>query len=867
MQIGTAKSETRAQTLTNEPSSLRLAEHLIGLPDSQWAFWRCVGLRGAGFPARGVLRLAAPEQLIRAADEVLHTERAVEMISARALEQVNGALDHLRESGDWEDKGKRMPLVEALQKLKMGSIPEPSPQVKELAAIDELRQARLQVQVARELFRNEFSDFLPQNSQALHQVAALPAFREAVTWQNRRAVHNALDTLLRTPIDGRPLTSKPRQDEELVASYLQRYCTKNDTIGFFGPVGWAYFVSSGKALTAQPGPELLATRKVYFETWPIEALGKAIARDRNIYPWIVPIRMPFIRVEGSVVQHPVYGPTRISPEHAAALRACDGHYTAKKIADTLVRERGGPIKSELQFYKALADLAGKGLVLWEFNIPFEAHPEKVLREALQLIDDPPLCRRALEMLDELESAREAVAGAAGNPDELDQALENIEQTFTRLTGISATRGEGKTYAGRTIVYEDCRRNVDVQLGPELLQSLAAPLSLLLASARWLTWEFAAIYRKKFKELYEELSRSSGENAVDAAVLFQRAAPFLFQDGGSLGRPVQKEFQKKWERILRIGCEDRPLNYSSEDLREEVFAEFWTPRAGWNGARYHSPDIMIVASGQEAIQRGDYLLAMGEMHLAGNTLCSGLFVHQHPFSDDLVHAVEQDMGGPNAVPLPQKDTPELLARTSSALFSPNDFRLEYGRDGLIRNRSRALPIASLVVEEKDGDLIARTRDRHLQFEIGELVGGLFHVMIVDSFRMVGSRRHTPRISIDRLVIKRESWRFSVKESSFAQLKDPADRFISARRWARAHGIPRFVFFKVPVERKPAYLDFASPTFVDIFCKMLRRTLEANSPDATFDITEMLPASDQVWLTDAAGERYTSELRIVAVDLAR
>ena len=49
-------------------------------------------------------------------------------------------------------------------------------------------------------------------------------------------------------VSGRRLTRGPepakrnsqqRQHEALVASYLQRYCAKNDSIGFFGPVGWS----------------------------------------------------------------------------------------------------------------------------------------------------------------------------------------------------------------------------------------------------------------------------------------------------------------------------------------------------------------------------------------------------------------------------------------------------------------------------------------------------------------------------------------------------------------------------------------------------------------------------------------------------
>jgi hypothetical protein len=31
-----------------------------------------------------------------------------------------------------------------------------------------------------------------------------------------------------------------------------------------------------------------------------------------------------------------------------------------------------------------------------------------------------------------------------------------------------------------------------------------------------------------------------------------------------------------------------------------------------------------------------------------------------------------------------------------------------------------------------------------------------------------------------------------------------------------------------------------------------------------VAEMLPAPDQTWLTDARGQRYTAELRVVAVD---
>ena len=119
----------------------------------------------------------------------------------------------------------------------------------------------------------------------------------------------------------------------------------------------------------------------------------------------------------------------------------------------------------------------------------------------------------------------------------------------------------------------------------------------------------------------------------------------------------------------------------------------------------------------------------------------------------------------------------------------------------------------------------------------------------------------------MVICREAWTFAAGEISFAREKEGSDRFLSARRWARAQGLPRFVFAKVPVEVKPFYVDFSSPVYVDILAKMVRRTVEHNSVNANISFSEMVPDTAHTWLPDAEGQHYTSELRVVAVDQAR
>ena len=76
----------------------------------------------------------------------------------------------------------------------------------------------------------------------------------------------------------------------------------------------------------------------------------------------------------------------------------------------------------------------------------------------------------------------------------------------------------------------------------------------------------------------------------------------------------------------------------------------------------------------------------------------------------------------------------------------------------------------------------------------------------------------------------------------------------------------VFVLSPGELKPIYVDFNSPVLTRILCRQLRRAA-ASFPGRPARFTEMLPGPDDCWLADQDGRRYTSELRLVAVDLQR
>src|SRR5205807_10374873 len=129
----------------------------------------------------------------------------------------------------------RQGLHQTLRQLKQGRVPQPG-QDSGLAALDHFIAVSQQAEAAWEAYRTLFPPGVQRMAQALAEIARTDRFREALLWQNRRAFHTGVEDVLRhRPEDARD--SRYRQNELLVASYIQRYSVKNDTIGFFGPVG------------------------------------------------------------------------------------------------------------------------------------------------------------------------------------------------------------------------------------------------------------------------------------------------------------------------------------------------------------------------------------------------------------------------------------------------------------------------------------------------------------------------------------------------------------------------------------------------------------------------------------------------------
>lgn len=851
------------EVIVQEPATE--AEHLVSLPGERWALWRCFCVRGAGFPVSDVMQLGS-EDCAEAADRVLAAEEEAERRREVAITAVRKSLESCEDG-----RNRRLKLLARLKKGSAPSVIEPET----LGLASALDQAA----ALHERYRAAISETLSRQSVTLRQVAENPRLLEAVTWQNRHALASGFEPLVRQPAEQSRRGSHERRNEQLVASYLHRYCTKNDTIGFFGPVGWGRLTDSLETIAARPGPGLVSHRSVFFETWCIDAVAEALSRDKPLRPWLAPRKLPFFVLQGNLYIPFEGKPFPLSPAELAVFGACTGRHTAIELAARLTADPALGLGSQEEVFALLDGFVARKMIVWQMEVPMALDAEAVLARILSRIEDAALREPMLAELAELVERRDAVAAAAGDPGRLGGALAALEDRFEQLTGVGSQRLQGQPYAGRSLIHEDCRRDLEVELGSGFREALGLPLSLVLMSARWLGEEIGSRYRRVFQQAYTELCAQTGSGTVGLLPFLHHVGAVLLKAGSSLVSEVASEHRRRWSEILELPPGERRVQLSSRQLRPRVEQAFPAQGPGWRRARQHSPDLMVRAASLEAIQRGEFQLVLGELHFATNTLNTASFVSQHPNPEELRQAMLRDIPGPTLVPwLPKKregeveqnpvgfDMPATGARLDFGFLSPKDLRILLHTDPPSDLNATTLFPGDLVVTERDGELSVVTRDGEHGLEIVNFFEVAFSAQSVNSFRLVPRMSHTPRIAIDRLIVHREAWRTPIREVSFALAKTEEERFLGARRFMRRHGMPRFVFVRTPYENKPFFVDFASPVAVEILARACRRALENGGDDVQIAVSEMLPEPDQVWLPGAQGQRYTSELRLVAVDRA-
>jgi hypothetical protein len=693
-----------------------------------------------------------------------------------------------------------------------------------------------------------------QASREVREIAADPLFREAVVWQNP-----GLASKLARLAEGRPSGTakasrraiRQRGAEDLVARYWQRYCGKNETVGFFGPVTWVTIDPEQPETQVNTGERLTRTRQVYFEYWALERLAALLSEDPRIRPWL-PVRMhPHLTLDGGQVLGVREPPVDLSAEEAELLRKCDG-----RSAHDILNGADG--------LKILQRLAELNVVHWGFDLPHNPRAEAVLRDGIAALGDPQARHLASGYLTRLDAARDAVAAAVGDPERLAAALAQLDAEFTQITGSDPARRPGLAYAGRRLCYEETVRDIDITIGRPVLDAIAAPLAAVLPAARWLSVSLIDAYRAAFTGLYRKAAAESGTDVPLARIWFD-AMGLLWGGwlggGGSPADAVAAEFTRRWSALF--GLDDLPdgpgtaeIKVTSEDIAPSVAATFAADGPAWPAARIHSPDLHVCAPSVDALIRGEVTAVMGELHATWVTADCAVFVDRHPEPRRLYEAFAADIG-PQFRPLYPTAWPGYTGRIAP-LLGETDRQLAFAATSGA-DPSRVVPVSALTVVDSGSELMVRHLDGRT-WPLWEVFAVSIGSLGTRLFRFTQGAAHTPRICVDRLIVARQTWCTTIGATGLARQQGDSARYLAVRRWRRELGLPERVFVRIATESKPVYADFTSVRYVSNLCTMVRSAWMRSGDEVKLTISELLPVPEDAWVPDAAGRRYFSELRL-------
>ncbi|RCG25387.1 hypothetical protein DQ384_31470 [Sphaerisporangium album] len=674
---------------------------------------------------------------------------------------------------------------------------------------------------------------------SLWEAAAGPAFREAVLLSNPGAYERVLHRATGAPPPSR--NAKARREEGLLYAYLQRFCAKNESVSFFGPVDPIRIEpDSPEPLRLERRPGTLQGRWLRAAHWAAETLAARLAADPEIAARL-PLRLApgfSASKDGRVLSLPDGRRARLDAASGAALRACEAGLTLARFEEKAPPEEAA----------AAGRLLARGVIRRDLPIPTAVDdPLGRLKDAVTALFDPSEeAAGGMAEVERFERALTAFAEAA--PGERAHALQEAERCFSQIGGVEARRAAGTIYADRLIATEDCRGDiVDAAVGGPLLADLSQRLDPVLRLSASYGLTVAEAVRERALALHAELS---GKGPAGFLAFIAELDRRVQVDELTSTAPAVTGFL---DRLASLVHDQHHGHGDGVGLDAGDLAPLLRPLPSGLSV---SPDLFLSAPDEDALRRGDFELIVGEIHHGVQvwTHLTALAPGRDAYAAKLSALLELDGRPPAALvhrrtqgkaferDLPGYDI-EVLGRSAK----PDDHRLRaadlsvvLGADGRLRLR-----------HPEAGELFLRPRDPRAASS------WLFGPppVVLPPLRLPGGH---PRVRLGDAVVWRRTW--ELPRDAFDALlraEGPSEAVLAADRLRAAHGLPSRVFARVPGERKPFYADLAEPLSLEHLTHMVRA-----STGGPLRLSELLPGPAGWWLADDRGT-YSSELRMTYI----
>jgi hypothetical protein len=515
-------------------------------------------------------------------------------------------------------------------------------------------------------------------------------------------------------------------------------------------------------------------------------------------------------------------------------------YLAFRVAATLAREslrrtdltgrpvRPGPLAAQVPpgrippaTPKNLRALHDRGLVVVdELTLPVsEPDALAALTRFATRANDPVLSELVLQLS---EIARKFADGDAETKTRI-LAEANV---LLAENGVDvARRGMGELYADRVALYQENHDDrLDLRFDAQATASLTtrlAPVLKLAAVAGVHAWQHAR----------HEFDRGFGEPTMRPLPEVLRTLN-LHLEAPVSDTPIAAAFSalvaKNWDGqapAVRLEPDEVHALLPEIDAEHPVLL---------------SPDIHLDAGNVDQAMELDCPLVVGELHwgLQGlGNLCCLL-----PDRDRLVSAAQDWLAGTEL---------ELVHVATKERFGKLCYLELFPRTLELSGAAAATPLAADSLDVgRDGTVTERATGRRIALLLGDPEGRLQCPLGVPSAALprVDLGGFTPRISVGDVVVQRASWRADPYECDGPP---GLPRYLALVSRLSDMGVPRRCFATFKGERKPLYLDLASPHLVDLVATHWSR--------APVRLTEMLPDPAGLW-QPAGDDRRVCELRL-------